>query len=234
MFWLDARLAFVGLALVPASTWLLAVIRRRLASRVRRVRETSAGVGSFLVETLQGMRLVVVSNAQEREAERFRGRNRAFVDALMRMQLWSYLTGGVPTLVWSIGHTAVFIIGGAEVVAGTLSLGTFIAFVAYQMRLMQPAHTLMTLWANLATVQVSLGRVQELLATPPDVVESKSPGRLAHPVGAIEFRHVSVALGGRPILRDLSFTVEPGGIVAIVGVSGSGKSTIADLLLRFA
>jgi ATP-binding cassette subfamily B protein len=234
MFWLDARLAFVGLALVPASTWLLAVIRRRLASRVRRVRETSADVGSFLVETLQAMRLVVASNAQAREAERFRGRNRAFVDALMRMQLWSYLTGGVPTLVWSIGHTAVFMIGGAEVVAGTLSLGTFIAFVAYQMRLMQPAHALMTLWANLATVQVSLGRVHELLATPPDVVEPGEPVRVSDPKGAIEFRRVSVHLGRRPVLRDLSFTVEPGERVAIVGVSGSGKSTIADLLLRFA
>jgi ABC-type multidrug transport system fused ATPase/permease subunit len=92
----------------------------------------------------------------------------------------------------------------------------------------------MTLWANLATVQVSLGRVHELLVTPLDVVESPSPIRLSHSTGAIEFRHVSVALGGRPVLRDLSFTVEPGGIVAIVGVSGSGKSTIADLLLRFA
>jgi ATP-binding cassette subfamily B protein len=234
MFWLDARLALVGLSLVPASTWLLAVNRRRLASRVRRVRETSADVGSFLVETLQAMRLIAASNAQEREAERFRGRNRAFVGALMQMQLWSYLTGGGPALVWSVGHTAVLIIGGREVVAGTLSLGTFIAFMAYQMRLMQPAHGLMTMWANLATVQVSLGRVHELLATSPDVVEPRQPVRLPEPKGAIEFRHVSVDLGGRSILRDLSFTVEPGEIVAIVGVSGSGKSTIADLLLRFA
>jgi ATP-binding cassette subfamily B protein len=234
MFWLDARLALIGLALVPASTWLLAVIRRRLAARVKRVRETSADVGTFLVETLQAMRLVVTSNAQQREAERFRDRNRAFVDALMRMQLWSYLTGGVPTLVWSIGHTAVFIIGGRQVISGSLSLGTFIAFMAYQMRLMQPAHGLMALWASLATVQVSLRRVHELLSTPPDVTEPAKPIRLADPKGSVEFRHVSVDLGGRPILRDVSFTVVPGEVVAIVGATGSGKSTIADLLLRFA
>src|SRR5206468_4047750 len=119
MFWLDTRLALIGLALVPASTWLLALTRRRLAARVKRVRETSADVGSFLVETLQAMRLVVSANAQQREAERFRDRNRAFVSALMRMQWWSYLTGGLPTLVWSIGHTAVFIVGGRQVVNGT-------------------------------------------------------------------------------------------------------------------
>jgi ATP-binding cassette subfamily B protein len=234
MFWLDTRLALIGLALVPASIWLLAVIRRRLALRVKRVRETSADVGSFLVETLQAMRLVVSANAQQREADRFRDRNRSFVSALMRMQLWSYLSGGVPTLIWSIGHTAVFIVGGRQVINGTLSLGTFIAFMAYQMRLMQPAHALMALWASLATVQVSLRRVHELLSTPPDVAEPAHPVRLPAPKGLVEFRGVSVDLGGRPILRDVSFSIAPGEIVAIVGVSGSGKSTIADLLLRFA
>jgi ATP-binding cassette, subfamily B, bacterial len=234
MFWLDTRLALIGLALVPASIWLLAVIRRRLALRVKRVRETSADVGTFLVETLQAMRLVVSANAQQRESNRFRDRNRAFVSALMRMQLWSYLAGGVPTLIWSIGHTAVFIVGGRQVVNGTLSLGTFIAFMAYQMRLMQPAHALMSLWASLATVQVSLRRVHELLSTAPDVADPAHPFRLPAPNGAVEFRGVSVDLGGRPILRDVSFSIAPGEIVAIVGVSGSGKSTIADLLLRFA
>jgi ATP-binding cassette subfamily B protein len=234
MFWLDTRLALIGLALVPASIWLLAVIRRRLALRVKRVRETSADVGSFLVETLQAMRLVVSANAQQRESDRFRDRNRAFVTALMRMQLWSYLAGGGPTLIWSIGHTAVFIVGGRQVIDGTLSLGTFIAFMAYQMRLMQPAHALMALWASLATVQVSLRRVHELLSTPPDVADPAHPVRLPAPQGIVEFRDVFVDLGGRPILRDVSFRIAPGEIVAIVGVSGSGKSTIADLLLRFA
>jgi len=234
MFWLDTRLALIGLALVPVSICLLAMVRRHLAIRVKRVRETSADVGTFLVETLQAMRLVVTANAQQREADRFRDRNRAFVSALMRMQLWSYLAGGGPTLVWSIGHTAVFIIGGREVVNGTLSLGTFIAFMAYQMRLMQPAHALMALWASLATVQVSLRRVQELLSTPPDVTEPDTPVRLPDPKGTVELRRVSVDLGGRPILQDVSFSAQPNEIVAVVGASGSGKSTIADLVVRFA
>src|SRR4051812_35834425 len=81
MFYLDARLAVVGVALVPLSVWTLARTRARLSDRVRAVREASAGVGSFLVETLQAMRLTVASNAQAREVERFGAKNRAFVDA---------------------------------------------------------------------------------------------------------------------------------------------------------
>jgi len=207
MLWLDLRLTLVGVALVPLSVWALTRIRSGLARRAKRVRETSAGVGSFLIETLQAIRVVVTSNAQSRETDRFRQKNAQFVDALMSMQLWSYLAGGIPTLIWSIGHTAVFIVGGRQVINGTLSLGTFIAFMAYQMRLMQPAHALMALWASLATVQVSLRRVHELLATAPDVADPAHPVRLPTPGGHVEFRGVSVDLGGRPILRDVSFSI---------------------------
>ena len=232
MFWLDARLALVGVALVPLSVWTLARLRARVADRVRTVREASAGVGSFLIETLQAIRLVVTSNAQGRELDRFGRKNSAFVDALMTMQLWSYVAGAAPGLILSLGYAAVFVYGGHRVIAGTLSLGTFVAFMAYQMRLLQPVQALMGLYASLATVQVSLARVQELLDTPPEVVEPESPVRLARVAGAIEFAGVSIDLGRGDVLRDVSFAVAPGELLAIVGPSGGGKSTIADLLVR--
>lgn len=100
------------------------------------------------------------------------------------------------------------------------------------MRLLQPVQALMGLYASLATVQVSLARVQELLDAKPDVVEHTSPIRLDHVTGAIRFDNVSLDLGRGQILKSLSFAVAPGEMVALVGPSGSGKSTIADLLLR--
>jgi ATP-binding cassette subfamily B protein len=232
MFWLDARLALVGVALVPLSVWALARLREHVADRVRTVREASAAVGSFLIETLQAVRLVVTSNAQQRELDRFGRRNTVFVDALMAMQLWSYIAGAAPGLILSLGYAAVFVYGGHRVIAGTLSLGTFVAFMAYQMRLLQPVQALMGLYASLATVDVSLARVQELLDTPPDVVEPEAPVPLTHVAGAIAFERVSIDLGRGDVLRDASFAVAPGELVAIVGPSGSGKSTIADLLVR--
>src|SRR6267143_1171744 len=90
MIWLDVRLALVAFAMVPVSVWALSRVRATLAERVRSVREAGAAIGSFLIETLQAVRLVVTSNAQSREVDAFRRRNTAFVDALMSMQLWSY------------------------------------------------------------------------------------------------------------------------------------------------
>ena len=232
MVWLDARLALVGLAVVPPSVWALSRVRAQLATRVRTLRETSAAIGSFLVETLQAMRLVVTSNAQEREVDAFRTRNSSFIRALMTMQLWSYLSGSVPGLLLSLGYAAVFLYGGHRVVDGSLTLGTFVAFMAYQMRVLQPVQALMGLYASLATVQVSLARVQELLDTPPDVVEAAEPIRLSQVRGAIEFDRVTIDLGRGLVLRSVSFVAAPGERLAIVGPSGSGKSTIADLLLR--
>ncbi|HTK27963.1 MAG TPA: ABC transporter ATP-binding protein [Vicinamibacterales bacterium] len=232
MFWLDVRLACLGVVLVPPAVWALSRLRARVADRVRTVRESSAAIGSFLVETLQAMRLVVTSNAQARELNRFGARNAAFVDALMSMQLWSYVAGAAPGLILSIGYAAVFVYGGHRVIAGTLSLGTFVAFMAYQMRLLQPVQALMGLYASLATVQVSLGRVQELLDEPPEVADPASPVPLGPLTGAIEFDRVSIDLGRGDVLSDVSFAVAPGELVAIVGPSGSGKSTIADLLVR--
>jgi len=232
MFWLDARLALVGVALVPLSVWTLARLRARVADRVRDVREASADVGSFLIETLQAMRLVVTANAQAREAERFARRNSRFVDALMAMQLWSYIAGAAPGLILSLGYAAVFVYGGHRVIAGTLTLGAFVAFMAYQMRLLQPVQALMGLYSSLATVQVSLDRVEHIFAARPEVEEPERPVPLAQVSGAIEFSGVSIDLGRGGVLADVSFSVAPGELLAVVGPSGSGKSTIADLLVR--
>jgi ATP-binding cassette subfamily B protein len=232
MVWLDARLAIVGLLMVPVSAWALSRVRQQLANRVRLMRETGAAIGSFLIETVQAVRLVVTSNAQSREVDAFRRRNQAFIDALMSMQLWSYLSGGVPGLLLSLGYAGVFIYGGHRVIDGSLTLGTFVAFMAYQMRVLQPVQALMGLYSSLATVQVSLARVHELLDTPPEIVEAAAPVALTDPSGAIEFDRVTIDLGRGQVLRSVSFAVAPGERLAIVGPSGSGKSTVADLLLR--
>ena len=117
MLWLDVRLALIGLALVPVAGWVLARTRAALTGHIRAMRESSAAIGSFLVETLQAVRLVATSNAQTRESDRFRSTNARFVRALMSMQRWSYLTGSAPGLVLSAGYVVVFVYAGRRVIA---------------------------------------------------------------------------------------------------------------------
>jgi ATP-binding cassette subfamily B protein len=233
LIWLDARLFLVSAATAPLGIWALVRYRGRLEERIRVLRERSADIGSFLIETIQGVRLVVTANAQAREERRFREKNAAFVKALMSMQLLTYFSGGLPGLILTAGTGAVFLYGGLRVINGSLTLGTFVAYMACQMRFLPPLQALMGLYANLATARVSLRRVSEILDVPVDVEEPPAPVELASVAGEIAFEDVTLSFDrGAPVLERLSFEARRGEVLAIVGASGSGKSTIADLLLR--
>ena len=233
LIYLDIQLFFAGLITLPPALFALLRYRRQLEARVRDLRERSADIGTFLIETLQGMRAVVGANAQEREVDRFRNKNDSFIDALLSMRLFTYLAGGLPGLLLTTGTGIVFLYGGYRVINGATTLGTFVAFMAYQMRLMAPIQGLMGLYSNLATARASLVRVHEIRDSPPEVIEATASKSLPVCKGEVTLEEVHYGFGrGGEVLAGVNLVIPAGQVLAIVGTSGSGKSTIAELLSR--
>jgi len=234
MLMLNWKLFLLSILLIPVSLVALKHYRAKLASNVQQMRERSADIGSFLIETLMGMRLVVASNTQESEVVRFREKNQSFVQALLSMQLVSFFASALPGTVLTLSTALVFLYGGKLVIDGVMTIGGLVAFMAYHMRLLAPVQNLMGLYTSVTTARVSLNRVFEILDATVDVRESADALELRDTKGDIRFENVTLKYDRDTVVLDnVNFSIPAGSLCAITGPSGVGKSTIADLLLRF-
>ena len=232
MLWLNWRLFLFSVIFVPVSLITFRHYQRKLMVFTKQLRERGADLGSLFVDTLLGIRTVIASNAGEREAQKFRQRNSAFVDTLLRLQMTSFLSAALPGTILTAATAGVFLLGGWMIIHGTMTIGTLVAFMAYHMRLLTPVQTMMGLAANLASARVSLGRVFEILDTAPEITERADARQLTAVRGDIAFDQVTLTHDRAPILSGVSFTIRAGTFCAILGPSGVGKSTVADLLIR--
>ena len=232
MLWLDWRLFLVSVILVPASLATFRYYQRRLTDLTRSMREKGADLGSFLVDTVMGMRVVASLRAGEHEIARFNQRNDAFVSTMLRMQVASFMTGALPGALMTVATSAVILYGGWRIIDGSMSIGTLVAFMTYHMRLLSPIQTLMGLTSGLASARVSLGRIFELFDAKPDVTERPDAVPLSQ-AGEIRFDHVAMGYDRGTVLHDIDLTIPAGSLCAILGSSGAGKSTMADLMVRY-
>ena len=236
MLALNWRLFLVSIASLPLTLFLFYRYQQKLTAFTRQLRERAADVGSLFIETLLGIRTVVASNAGEYETERFRLRNSAFVQTLLRLQMTSFLMGGLPGTILTASTALVFLYGGKMVIDGQyhMTIGTLVAYMAYHMRLFTPVQTMMGMSANLATARVSLSRIFEILDTPAEVTDRPWMRRPMRPLrDRIRIENVELTHDRESILKGASFEIPAGAFCAILGASGAGKSTIADVLVRF-
>lgn len=234
MFYLNPGLSLVSLAMLPAGIWAMRRYQGRLRSQVQTLRETSSEIGSFLIEALLGMRLLVSSNAQDRKNREFEQLNARFVKGLLSMQLTSFLASALPGVVITFSVAILFLYGGSLVIRNVITLGSLMAFMAYHGRLLSPVQSLMSAYSALISGSVSLKRVFELLDEPVEVSEPAAAERVTIYKGTIEFRDVCFTYVNRArVLSGLAFVVPANTCSVVVGESGAGKSTLIDLVLRF-
>jgi ATP-binding cassette subfamily B protein len=233
MVWLNWRLFFVSVILVPVSLFTFLYYQRKLTGITKQMRERSADLGSLFVDTILGMRVVTSLRASQHEINRFKSRNDGFVGTMLQLQMASFMAGALPGTILTTATASVFLYGGWLIFHDEMSIGTLVAFMAYHTRLLSPIQTVMGLVSGLASARVSLGRIFELFDTPVDVTEAATAMPFGHFNESIVFEHVSFRYDREPVLTDVSFTIKKGSFCAILGPSGVGKSSIADLMVRY-
>lgn len=229
------QLTILSLVVLP---WLVlpTITVGRIRRRLRRQRQQlNAAVNTHMQETLNvsGFMLIKAFSRERREAARFRRENRDLMQLQVREAFvgrWFFMILGVVT---AGGPALLYWYGGGQVISGQLSIGTVVAFVALLGRLYSPATSLMSLHVEIMTAAAYFERIFQYLDLQPEIADSPDATPLAAPRGRVEFQDVSLEyVPGRKALDGVTFTVEPGQLVALVGPSGAGKSSVTYLVLR--
>lgn len=233
LFWLNWRLALVTFAILPLLLALTLWFKIRARQSFREVRVKLARINAFLQEHITGMSILQLYGREKRALEEFAGVNDAHRWANIRAIFYYAVYFPMVELITAIGVALILWYGGMRVMSGVLSVGALVAFFQYAQRFYQPLSDLSDKYNILQAAMASSERIFKLLDRPVEIVSP--PGAAPRSVvGTVEFDDVRFSYKpDEPVLKGISFKVEPGETVAVVGHTGAGKSTLANLLLRF-
>ena len=248
MLSLHVGLALVSLAMIPFLLVAINVFRVKARQTYRLTRTRIARVNAYLGEAIPGMAVIQLFNRQARSFEEFDDLNRDHRDAIQRSNVYEASLFSIVEAAGSLSIALLLWYGGGEVLQGIVSIGTFVAFSEYIRRLFVPLRDFSNKYAVIQAAMTAAERIFELLDTAPEV-----PGRAASPAttrpatppaaapavvkpsrGAVEFDDVWFSYRPNdPVLKGVSFKIEPGERVAVIGATGSGKTTTIKLMSRF-
>jgi len=231
MFLLDWRLALVANIVLPILVGISLLFRARVRASYRDIRARVAAMNAFLQEHLTGMRIVQLFGRERETGRRFSALNAAHRDGQLRTILYYALFFPAVELVSAIALALIVWYGGGEVVRTGLELGVLVAFVQYAERFFRPISDLSEKYNTFQAAMASAERIFRLLDREPGIRSGRR--RLGRARGHIVFDHVEFAYDpAEPVLRDLSFEIQPGERVALVGPTGAGKTSILSILTR--
>ena len=234
MIYLDWRLTLFTVCTFPVVLWFMEFFGKKIRKTGGRIQECTADITSVLQESVASARVIKSFVREDYEVDRFDVENKANFRANMKnAQLMATLTP-VVELVAAIGVTMIIWYGGNNVINGTITAGSLVAFLTYAVNISNPIKRLTRVIGNIQKALAAAQRVFMIIDMPEEIAESRDAKQLPEVSGKVEFQNVSFAYNDKGnVITDLSFSVKPGEVIAIVGPSGAGKSTIADLLPRF-
>ena len=234
MLWLDWKLTLFTFCTFPVVLWFMDFFGKKIRRNGGRIQECTAELTSVLQEVVSSARVVKSFVREDYEIKRFDAQNMTnFYANMKNIKLNALLTPTVE-LVAAIGVTVVMWYGGMSVINGTITAGSLVAFLVYAVNIANPIKRLTKVVASIQQALAAGERVFGILDLEENIKELPSAKLLPPVQGYVEFKHVDFAYNkDEQVIKDLSFKVNRGQIVAIVGPSGAGKSTIASLLPRF-
>ena len=234
MIYLDWRLTLFTVCTFPVVLWFMEFFGKKIRKTGGRIQECTADITSVLQESVASARVIKSFVREDYEVDRFDVENKANFRANMKnAQLMATLTP-VVELVAAIGVTMIIWYGGNNVINGTITAGSLVAFLTYAVNISNPIKRLTRVIGNIQKALAAAQRVFMIIDMPEEIAESRDAKQLPEVSGKVEFQNVSFAYNDKGnVITDLSFSVKPGEVIAIVGPSGAGKSPIANLLPRF-
>jgi subfamily B ATP-binding cassette protein MsbA len=233
VFYQNWKLAIIAVAVLPLAFYPLVRFGKRLRKLARKRQETVGNLSTVLHESFTGVRIVKAFTMEDHEKRRFADQNQGVLRYQLKALRIDALSSPLMEFIGAIGISAIIGYGGYQVVNGTSTPGTFFSFLGALLMLYKPVKSLNKLNSTLQTGIASMVRVYEILDQKSNIVEKPGAVVLERAEGAVEFRDVSFAYDSVPVLKDINIRVRPGEIIALVGSSGGGKTTLVNLIPRF-
>ena len=235
MFWLDWDFTLIALAITPFLLMAVMHFKRAVKEVTRTVRARQSEVVAVVQEGLGSVRAVKAFGRQDLELAHLEAASHATVEAALKARQVKSLLSPMVSIVVAICTAIVLWRGTALIVAGTMTAGALTVYLAYLAKFFKPVKDLASMTSAIAQTTVALERIQKILSA--DEIIREHPGSSRMSVGSMAQSHSKISRFGyddeTQVLRDVSFTIEPGQVVGIVGPTGSGKSTVLSLLPRF-